>query len=63
MKRRKLLCHGLVALLLMASVLAIYLAGHRVRLPYGDEMEAAACLHGQVVAAVREERLRRGYEL
>ncbi len=63
MKKRKWILHGLVAVLLMVSVLAIYLSGRRVRLPYADEMEAAAQLHQQVVAAVRAERLRRGYEL
>ena len=62
-KQRKLILHGLVALGLMAAVLAIYLAGHRVRLPYAEEMEAAADLQRQVVAAIRKERLRRGYDL
>lgn len=63
MKRRKLLFHGLVAALLGVAVLLIYLMGRRVRLPYADEMEAAAILQRQVVAAIREERLGRGYEL
>jgi hypothetical protein len=47
-KQRKLILHGLVALGLMAAVLAIYLAGHRVRLPYAEEMEAAADLQRQL---------------
>ena len=63
MKERKLLWQGLVALALIPCVLLIYLTGRRVRLPYADEMESAARLHGQVVAAVKAERLRRGYEL
>ena len=62
-QRRRLVLHGLVAALLAVSVLGIYLAGHRVRLPYADEMEAAARLHRQVTNAVRTERLRRGYDL
>ena len=62
-KARKLMLHGLVAALLTVSVLGVYLSGRRVRLPYADEMEAAARLHQQVVAAVRAERLARGYAL
>ena len=61
--RRRLIGHGLVAGLLAVAVLFIYLAGRRVRLPYADEMEAAARLQRQVVAAVRAERLARGYAL
>ena len=61
--RRKLTFHALVAALLGVAVLVIYLAGRRVRLPYADEMEAAAALQRQVVAAVRAERLDRGYPL
>ena len=63
MRPRKLLWHGLAAALLALAVLIIYLSGRRTRLPYADEMEAAATLHRQVVAAVRAERLRRGYAL
>ena len=61
--KQKLTLHALVAALLMVAVLVIYLAGRRVRLPYADEMEAAATLQRQVVAAVRAERLKRGYAL
>ena len=63
MNRRRLTLHGLVAVLLAVAVLIIYLTGRRVRLPYGDEMEAAARLHEQVTAAVRAERLALGYTL
>ena len=63
LKQRKLKLHGLVALLLGGAVLVIYLSGRRVRLPYTDEMEAAAALQQQVVTAVRGERLNRGYAL
>ena len=61
--KRKLTLHALVALLLAVAVLIIYLSGRHVRLPYADEMEAAATLQRQVVAAVRAERLKRGYAL
>ncbi len=60
---RRLTLHGLVALLLVVSVLAIYLSGRHVRLPYADEMEAAARLQQRVTAAVKAERLSRGYDL
>ena len=63
LKQRKLKLHSLVALLLGGAVLVIYLSGRRVRLPYTDEMEAAAALQQQVVTAVRGERLNRGYAL
>ena len=63
MKKRRLTLHGLVALLLGVAVLIIYLIGRRARLPYADEMEAAADLQRQAVAAVRAERLQRGYDL
>ena len=63
MKKRRLTLHGLVALLLGVAVLIIYLIGRRARLPYADEMEAAADLQRQAVAAIRAERLRRGYAL
>lgn len=61
--KRRLTLHGLVALLLGLAVLIIYLSGRRVRLPYADEMEAAADLQRQVTASVRAERLNRGYVL
>ena len=63
MKKRRLTLHGLVALLLGVAVLIIYLIGRRARLPYAGEMEAAADLQRQAVAAVRAERLQRGYDL
>jgi len=62
-KRRKLIFHGIVALLLAVAVVIIYLSGRHVKRPYGERMEDAARLHQQVVAAVRNERLRRGYDL
>ncbi len=63
MKKRRLTLHGLMAALLAVTVLIIYLTGRHVRLPYADEMEAAANLQRQAVAAVRAERLDRGYAL
>ncbi len=63
MKRRKFIFHGIVALLLAVAVLIIYLSGRHVRLPYADEMEAAARLQQRVTAAVKAERLSRGYDL
>lgn len=63
MKDRRLRLHGLVALLLAVAVLIIYLSGRHARLPYADEMEAAANLQRQAVAAIRAERLARGYAL
>ena len=61
--RLRLALHGLVAVLLAAAAVLINLSGRRSRLPYADEMEAAARLHQQIVTAVRAERLSRGYEL
>ena len=62
-EKRRLMGHGLVAALLAVAVLFVWITGRRVRLPYADEMEVAATLHRQVVAAVRAERLHRGYDL
>ena len=62
-QQRRLMLHGLAAALLAAAVLVIYLLGRRVRLPYADEMEAAARLQQRVTAAIKAERLSRGYDL
>ena len=62
-QQRRLMFHGLAAALLAAAVLVIYLLGRRVRLPYADEMEAAARLQQRVTAAIKAERLSRGYDL
>ena len=52
----------LLAFLILAA-LGIYLTGRRVRLPYADQMQEAAALHRKVSAAIKEERLKRGYAL
>lgn len=61
--KRKHYQYLIVLVLLAAAALIIWLAGHRVRLPYAEQMEEAADLHSRVVAAVKEERLNRGYPL
>ena len=61
--KRKHYQYLIVLGLLAAATLIIWLAGHRVRVSYADQMQEAAALHRQVVAAVKEERLRRGYPL
>lgn len=61
--KRKHYQYLIVLGLLAAAALIIWLAGHRVRVPYADEMQEAAVLHRRVVAAVKEERLQRGYAL
>ncbi|MBO4872126.1 MAG: poly-gamma-glutamate system protein [Lachnospiraceae bacterium] len=63
MTKRKQFGYALLLLALTAAALLIYLTGRRIRLPYADEMDAASRLHVQVVEAVKEERLARGYEL
>ncbi|MBO4837953.1 MAG: poly-gamma-glutamate system protein [Lachnospiraceae bacterium] len=61
--KRKHYHYLILLVLLAAAALGIWLAGRRVRVSCADQMQEAAALHRQVVAAVKEERLRRGYEL
>ena len=61
--KKKLRYHLILLAFLALAALGIFLSGHRVRLDYAEEMQAAAALHKQVVALVKEERLARGYAL